>query len=144
MPDELQSVTHAFKSFCERNGFTVLVDGVEKHGGWEWSCWKHLEFNRYITLHMTEITTELRQERAYIAEFWAAADDDQRYTRKLVSSVQVNESDLNYRQMDRAKWLTDRLTVALARMSVLGEQDLTESYLRPRKPPGRERHQAAG
>ncbi|GAH91074.1 unnamed protein product, partial [marine sediment metagenome] len=78
------------------------------------------EMNRYLTIALTELGSW------YEVEFWAGADNNRRFTRQLVSSVRIDE-----KQIEDPAFIKDvepHLMMAIERTEALQYGDLTEVY----------------
>lgn len=76
-------ITGSFFSLVGDQGYSVLQEGAERHGSWEWIASKRDQtrnLNRYVVLALTEDQPGL----FYAAEGWAGADDGERFCRLLV------------------------------------------------------------
>lgn len=107
----------------------VVEPFAERHGSWELIVHSegkkpygesYEELNRYLTIALTELGSW------YELEFWAGADNNRRFTRQLVSSVRIDEKQIE----DPAfiKDVTPHLTMAIERTEAFQYGDLTEVY----------------
>jgi CheY-like chemotaxis protein len=81
-PEELRLITEPFELFCAQHSITILSRCVVRHWCWEWSGWSRDRINHYLTILVTE--QDARSNNFYSLEFWAEADNNRRFARRLL------------------------------------------------------------
>jgi hypothetical protein len=132
MPEALYTVSQIFQDFAQRYHLTLCVEGVDKHGSWEWSVCQREPITRFVTLDLTEEIASVGAGRCYQVEVWAEADHGQRFVRRLTAVFQVTDAELAH-NVFRERLLAS-LSTTLDQVKTFQEHALTESYLfaRPR------------
>ena len=118
-------------ALCKRHHFEPTDPSAERHGSWEWTFRKHdSDLDRFVSLAFTSLPPAVPDADWYAAEVWAGAEENDRYTRKLVSSFRASLREEHAEQLRAA--LKEPLERAMSIAKFLTAHDLDDSYIRPR------------
>jgi len=121
-------------SLCKRHHFEPTDPPAERHGSWEWTFRKHdRRLDRFVSLAFTSLPPTVPDADWYAAEVWAGAEENDRYTRKLVSSFRASLQEEVHAEQLRAA-LKEPLERAMSIAKSFTARDLDETYIRPRSP----------
>ena len=120
-------------ALCTRHDFEPTDLPSERHGSWEWTFRKHdRRLDRFVSLAFTSLPPTVPDADWYAAEVWAGAEENDRYTRKLVSSFRASLQEAHAEQLRAA--LKEPLERAMSIAKSFTARDLDETYIRPRSP----------
>jgi hypothetical protein len=122
IPDRFAAITRLFDSVAIAFDLNILRRAADKHGFIEWSATRKDDITRYLTLDLIP-----QGDGVAVYECWAGADDDVRYTRRLV------ERSLAFPIGHQPASLLDRMQRSLqlgwSRAESLADHDLDQAYL---------------
>lgn len=124
---------------CEKADFFPLDrpetrpwSASERHGSWEWTLHKKSrELSRFVSVALTGLH-EIggRHLRVYMVEVSAGADNNDRFTRRVITEFQTNDADIDKNVI--GDFLTASVGEAMKVADELTPDDLVEAYPTPR------------
>lgn len=118
---------------CESRGFDEMTARAERHGSLEWVYGQKKSsqstLNRFITVALTANSV---RPPDWLVELWAGADDGQRFTRRPIGEMTIEDDEF----FTNPARFEDRLLAAVSRAieiaTSFSSNDLSEGYLPPR------------
>src|SRR5690349_10254290 len=85
--------TH-IRHLAEEFAFKALGVFVERHGSWEMVLCKRTDLDRFVIIYLVPRILVPGSPTWYQIEFWAGAEQGQRFTRRLVAQLADSEPTL--------------------------------------------------
>ncbi len=119
MTETLNELETLVRRLGEGSGFQALGSFAERHGSWELVLWKNSAaegLDRFVSLAVTEVGSQ------YEVELRAGAEQQGRFTRKLVEEFSLEAQELRLR-------VSQGLERAMAAAEGFQAAELADAYL---------------
>lgn len=124
-------------TICEKYGFVSTTVGhepepYERHDTWDWQFSKSEKtLNRFISVALYDDPADVSDLR-FTVEFWAGADNEEKFVRILVGKVNAFWSEIADKQQQKSHHVRDQILLKLLATIGAAEKfvvdDLVELY----------------